>query len=224
MRSIKFYISMVIAIGLFIGVNSTSFAEERYDINVDSIKKEIKQSMWGGAKVIEWKAKVRNNSDKSQTYEVKINFLNNNNVNIKEAAKIVTVNPNETKGLNYDMKFDSSTAMEIESGYITIAKVDEIADKAQTLTARLDKNMDLSMVSISDSSVELAYSVKLRNNTDRTMTRNVTVSFLDADNNHVRSETRKATFAAGELKLISDRLVVRASEAEKIATGHVTIN
>ena len=224
MRNIKFYISMVMVIGLFFGINSSSFAGERYSINLDNLKRAAKKSIWSEDGKVSWTAKLRNTTEKIQTYKVKVDFLNSNNENIREVTRTATINPNETKSVYYDFTLSASKIREIDSGYIAISKIEEIAGNGQTLTARLDKNIDLDMGRDYGSSIELSYFFKLKNNTDKTMTRNVTVAFLDADNNHVRSETRRATFSAGESKLISDKLIVSASDAGRIATGNVIIN
>ena len=223
MRSIKFYMSMVIIIG-FLSVYTTSFAGERYSINVDSIKKAAQNGIWDVNGKIAWTAKVRNTTEKSQTYEVKVDFLNNDNENIQEISRIATINPHETKAVNYEFTLSTSKFRKIDSGYITVSKVEKNAKNEQTLTAKIDKRMNSYFNRLSNSSVLVDYSVKLKNNTDKAMIRNVTVAFLDAENNHVKSETRKASFNAGESKLITYSLELKPSDAARIATGHVTIN
>ena len=219
MRNIKFYISMVMVIGLFISLNSTSFAGERYNIDVDSVKKAAKSSSWGNQAEIEWNAKITNKTDESQNYEVKVNFLDSNNNKIEETTKITSISPNGTKIVTQQMNISAANFKAIDSGYITISKIEE-----QTLTAKLEKYMDMMTNKNSDGSIELSYSVKLRNNTDKAMIRNITVAFLDANNNHVKSETVKTSFDAGEAKLIKDTLELSAYDAARIATSHVTIN
>ena len=115
---------------------------------------------------------------------MKVNFLDSNNNKIRETTKITSISPNVTKVVAQKISLTVTDFMDINSGYITISKVEE-----QTLTAKLEKYMSMITNKSSDDSVELAYSVKLRNNTDKAMIRNITVAFLDANNNHVKSET-----------------------------------
>ncbi len=218
MRSIKFYISVFMVIGL-ISLNSFSFAGERYNIDVESVKKAAQNSLFDGEAVIKWDAKIKNNTDANQTYEVKVNFLNSDNETIVETARLVTFDPGEAKVVTHVMNIETTKVKGIDSGYATVSKVNE-----QTLAARLDKNMNVNISPLSDDSVSLAYTVKLKNNTDKSMTRKVTVAFLDSNNRQVRSETMQASFNAGESKTITDTLKVSAFDADRISIGHVTLN
>lgn len=219
MRNIKFYISMVMVIGFFLSVSSSSFAEENYSIDVENIKKIAEQGNWDGSTEIDCNAKIKNNTDSPQSYEVIVNFLNNDNEKIHEESKIATLDANEMKVISNRFSLRSEKIKEINSGYATIAKL-----KKHILTAKVNKNMDFNTNRVSDDSVEVAYSVKLKNNTDKSMTRNVTIAFYDADNNYVKSETRQATFHAGESKKINNTVLLNIADAGRIAKGHVTIN
>ncbi|NLA74202.1 MAG: hypothetical protein GX846_01785, partial [Deltaproteobacteria bacterium] len=78
---------------------------------------------------------------------------------------------------------------------------------------------------ISDNMVEVAYSVKLRNNTDKAMTKDITVAFMDKNSRSVGSRTKTtSSFNAGESKVITDTITLTATDANRIATGNVTIN
>ena len=225
MRNIKFYITIIMVIGMILGVNSSSFAGKNYNIDVKNLKRDAENRISRGDTIFELKANVRNNTGKSQTYEIKVTFLSNNDEKIHEATKIATVSPHETKALNTGFWISTSKVRKIDSGYISISKVEEkIDNEEKTYIAKLEKYIDLNLSKLTDSTVELDYSVKLHNNTDKTMIRNVIVRFLDAENNHVRSETMKTIFIAGESKLITDSLVVTANEADRITKGHVSIN
>ena len=218
MRSIKFYISIFMIIGL-ISLNSTSFAGERYNIDVENVKKEAQKSFWDGKADIKWNAKVKNNTDKSQTYEIKINFLNSENRKIHETTKAVELNPGEEKVVNNVINLATLKIRDIDSGYVTISEVNR-----QTLTAKLDKNLNVNINRLSDEAVSLAYTVKLKNNSDKSVTRDITVTFLDENNNWIKGETKKASFNAGESKMISNTLKLSAFDADRIAAGNVTIN
>ena len=218
MRSIKFYISVFMVIGL-ISLNSFSFAGERYNIDVKSVKKAAQKNTVGGKAEIRWNAKVKNKTNEAQTYEIKMNFLNTENECVHETTKIATFRPNELKVVTQITSLKPSIFQDIDSGYVTISKINE-----QTLIAKLAKYMDMNINRNPDESVALTYAVKLKNNTDKSMTRNITVAFLDAENNYVKSETRKASFNAGESKSIKDMLELTAADADRIAKGHVTIN
>ncbi|MBN2418160.1 MAG: hypothetical protein JXL81_02150 [Deltaproteobacteria bacterium] len=217
MRNIKFYISMVMVIGL-ISLSGTSFAEERLNIDVECLKNAAMNNTRGGQAEVKWNARVKNNTDEIQTYEIKVKFLNNQNEYVHETAKIATFRPNEIKVVSQMITLETSMVKDIESGYVSVSKLQE-----QNLSVRVDKNIDM-VSGLSDKSVDLAYTVKLKNNTDKAMTRIVTVKFFDEDNNHVKSETKKTSFSAGESKMISDKLEVSAADAGRIAKGHITIN
>ncbi len=218
MRSIKFYISMFMIIGL-ISLSSSSFAGERFNIDVENVKKEAQKSLWDGMTDVKWNAKLTNATDEIQTYEFKVNFLNSENDEILETTRLATFEPNETKAVSQTLNLKNSMIREIDSGYVTISEVNE-----QTLTASLDKNMDMNISRFSDETVSFAYTVKLKNNTDQSVTRNITVEFLDSNNKHVKSETKEESFNAGESKLITNTLVLSAFDASRIAASNVTIN
>ena len=226
MRNIRFYISLIMIIGLFIGINSNSFAGERYNIDINNFKKAVIQNIWDGNADVTWEAKVRNNTDHPKTYLVKVEFFNRANEQMREASKTVTINPSDVKAVSYKLGISSSRIKDIDSGFITISDVEDLAEnnQAHVFNAFLQRDIDIDIASISDYSVELSYSVKVRNNTDKAMTRNVTIEFFDKDNNHIKTEKKRTTFTAGEIKMISDKLVVSTSDAKKITKGHVIVN
>lgn len=226
MKNFKFYISVVLIIGLYLGVNSSSFAGEQYSIDIQNLKNTAKQNFWDENAEITWKASVRNNTDKAQTYNVTVDFLNSSKNIIGKETRITEVGAKKTKAVTYKLNFSSSELKEIDSGYVVITKAEDVIDtKAQILTAKVEKKIIKSKRYFSDQSVELAYSVKLRNNTDKSVSKDITVAFLDENSNLIASETRKTSFFnAGEAKIISDKIKLRASDANKIATSHVTIN
>lgn len=226
MKSFKFYISIALIIGLYLSVNSSSFAGEQYSIDIQNLKNAVKQNFWDENAEITWKASVRNNTDKAQTYNVTVDFLNSNKNIIGKETRTTKVGAKKTKTVTYKLNFSSSELKEIDSGYVVITKAEDVIDnKTQTLTAKVENKIIKSKRYFSDQSVELAYSVKLRNNTGKSISKGITVSFLDENSNLIASETRKTSFFnAGEAKIISDKIKLSASDANKIATGHVTIN
>ena len=227
MRSIKFYISMAMIIGFFLSVNSISYAKERYNIDVTNIKQKAGESKWLGDIIeVESNVTVRNKTDKTQKYKIEVYFLNSNNDKISKVTKKARISPNQKRIVSQKLNLRSFSVREIESAYVVVSNAEkEVNDYTeQTIATNLGKNINVKFKGLTRDSVELKYLVKLRNNTDKTMTRNVTVAFLDAENNQIESETTKAAFNAGELKMIADTLKLSTADAEKISTGHVTIN
>lgn len=224
MRNFKYYLSILVIIGLFIGMNSNSFAEEKYTIDDQSIQNLINQTNNFGTTEIEWKAKVKNNTDKPITFDVTVDFLNSDNEKLGETSKTRRIPAGKSKVVSNKVLLSSSKVKEIISGYVVVTKVEESFDKKpQTITAKIS-SLKKSVKNMSDK-IQLAYNIKLKNNTDKPLTRDITVAFLDEDNNRIGSETRTtSSFNAWESKVISDTMILNATAANKIATGHVIIN
>lgn len=212
-------------IGLLTIAYSNVSAEERYSIDKESIDKIVNNSLSDDKTQIIWKAKVKNNSDKPVTFDVTVDFVNSDNEKVGQASRTRTVPAGESKIVSNRMIVDSSDARDIDTGYVVISKVEESIDKKeQTLSASLGDSIKKEFKKISENLVELAYSVKLKNNTDKPMKRDITVAFLDENQNPVGSKTKTtSSFNAGESKVISDIITLTAFDANRISTGHVTI-
>jgi hypothetical protein len=225
MKNTKFFICVLFIIGLMVTTTNT-FAEEKYNINEQSIKKIANGATDVGKTEIIWKATVKNNTDKPVTFDVSVDFVNSANEKVGQATKTRTIAAGESKVISNRMVLDGSDAKDINSGYVVISKVEESADKkGQILSANLGDSIKGKFKKISDDMVELAYSVKLKNNTDKAMTKDITVAFMDENSNSVGMKTKTtSSFNAGESKVITDTITLTASDANRIATGHVTIN
>jgi hypothetical protein len=225
MKSTKIFIGVLLIIGLVVSTSNT-FAEEKYSIDGQSIKK-IADSATDKAKTeIIWKATVKNNTDKPVTFDVSVDFVNSENEKVGQATKTRTIPAGESKVVSNRVVLDGSDAKDINSGYVVISKVEESADKkGQVLSANLGDTIKGKFKKISNDMVELAYSIKLKNNTDKAMRKDITVAFMDEMSRNVGSRTRTtSSFNAGESKVITDTITLTASDANRIATGSVTID
>jgi hypothetical protein len=225
MRNTKFFIGVLMVIGLLISISNT-FAEEKYSIDEQSIKKIAEGAADTDKTEIVWKATVKNNTDKPVTFDVSVDFVNSDNEKVGQATKTRTIPAGESKVVSNKMVLNGEEAKDINSGHVVISKVEESADnKGQVLSANLGDSIKGKFKKISDDMVELAYSVKLKNNTDKAMTKDITVAFMDQNSKSVGSRTRTtSSFNAGESKVITDTITLSAADANRIATGNVTIN
>lgn len=225
MKNTRIFMGILLIIGLLVSTSHT-FAEEKYNIDEQSIKKIANGAPDNGKTEIVWKATVKNNADKPVTFDVSVDFVNSENEKVGQASKTRTIPAGESKIVSNRVVLDGSDAKEINSGYVVISKVEEIADnKGQVLKANLGDSIKGKFKKISDNMVEVAYSVKLRNNTDKSMVKDITVAFMDENSKSVGSKTKTtSSFNAGESKVITDTITLTATEANRIATGHVTIN
>jgi hypothetical protein len=225
MKNTKFFIGVLLIIGLMVSTSNT-FAEEKYNIDGQSIKKIADGAADNGKTEIVWKATVKNNTDKPVTFDVSVDFINSQNEKVGQATKTRTIPAGESKIVSNRMVLDGSEVKDINSGYVVISKVEESADKkGQVLSANLGDSIKGKFKKISNDMVELAYSVKLKNNTDKAMTKDITVAFADENSKSVGSRTKTtSSFNAGESKVITDTITLTASDANRIATGNVTID
>lgn len=225
MKNTKFFIGVLMVIGLLISTSNT-FAEEKYNINEQSIKKISDNASGTDKTEILWKATVKNNTDKTVTFDVSVDFVNSDNEKVGQATKTRTIAAGESKSVTNRVVLDGADAKDINSGYVVISKVEEIAEnKGQLLSANLGDSIKGKFKKISNDMVELAYSVKLKNNTDKAMTKDITVAFMDQNSKSVGSRTKTtSSFNAGESKVITDTITLTAADADRIATGNVTIN
>ncbi len=225
MKNIKIFIGVLLIIGLMVTTSNT-FAEEKYNIDEQSIKKISEGAVDTDKTEIIWKAAVKNNTDKPVTFDVTVDFVNSDNEKVGQATKTRTIAAGETKVVSNRVVIDGADAKDIDSGYVVISKVEESADnKGQELSANLGDSIKGKFKKISDDMVELAYSVKLKNNTGKAMTKDITVAFMDQNSNAVGSKTKTtSSFNAGESKVITDTITLTASDANRIATGHVAIH
>lgn len=225
MKNMKYFFGFLMIIGLLTIAYSNVSAEERYSIDKESIDKIVNNSLSDDKTQIIWKAKVKNNTDKPVTFDVTVDFIRSDNEKVGQASRTRTVPAGESKIVSNRMIVDSSDARDIDTGYVVISKVEESIDKKeQTLSASLGDSIKKEFKKVSDNLVELAYSVKLKNNTDKPMKRDITVAFLDENQNPVGSKTKTtSSFNAGESKVISDIITLTAFDANRISTGYVTI-
>lgn len=225
MKNTRYFIGVLMVMGLLISTSNT-FAEGKYNIDEQSIKKITDKASVTDKTEIVWKATVKNNTDKPVTFDVSVDFVNSDNEKVGQAAKTRTIPAGESQVVSNRMILDGAEAKDINSGYVVISKVEEIADnKGQILSANLGDSIKGKFKKISNDMVELAYSVKLKNNTDKAMTKDITVAFMDGNSKSVGSKTKTtSSFNAGESKIITDTITLTASDANRIATGSVTIN
>lgn len=226
MRNISIKLVFLLVSLLVLGISSNSFAEKRYNIDDNGIKDMLSyQSSLNGKDEITWTAWVRNNSDKTTTYNVTVNFLNGDET-ISQASKLVEIMPNRSKKISNTMILSSSKVDKIDSGYVVVSKIGEVvAEKKQTLSAKIETGVNKNITKSGNNLVELDYNIRLKNNTDKPVKREITIAFLDDNNNRIGSGTRMtSSFKAGESKLISNTILINASDAERISTGQVTIN
>ncbi|NLD35950.1 MAG: hypothetical protein GX654_03690 [Desulfatiglans sp.] len=225
MKNTRLFIGVLLIIGLMVSTSNT-FAGGKYNIDEQSIKKIAEDAPNKGKTEIIWKATVKNNADKPVTFDVTVDFVNSENEKVGQASKTRTIPAGESKIVSNRVVLNGADAKEINSGYVVISKVEESADKkGQELSANLGDSIKGKFKKISDNMVEVAYSVKLKNNTDKAMTKDITVAFMDENSRSVGSKTKTtSSFNAGESKVITDTITLTATEANRIATGHVTIN
>ncbi|MBN1908035.1 MAG: hypothetical protein JW927_23360 [Deltaproteobacteria bacterium] len=225
MRKTGYIFGILFIIGLMVSTSNT-FADGKYNIDEQSIKKIADSAPDDGKTEIVWKATVKNNTDQPVTFDVSVDFVNSENEKVGQATKTRKIPAGESKVVSNRMVIDGADAKDINSGYVVISKVEESADKkGQVLRATLGDSIKGKFKKISNDMVELAYSVKLRNNTDKAMTKDITVAFMDENSNSVGSKTRTtSSFNAGESKVITDTITLTAIEANRISTGNVTIN
>lgn len=221
----------VIVIGaLFFLVSSNAMAETRFTIDTQSIKSIVKQSQNGngsesaGYTEIASKVKLQNNSDSPLAFDVTVTYLNAEKDKLGEATKTCRIKSGESKMVSSLVLLDPEVASQIDSGYVTIAKADNAVDaETHSIIATVGDTLKADIPDTSDTYIKIDYNVKLRNNSSKPVTSDLTVAFLDEENVKIGEARTKGSFNAGELKTISDTIVLRTSDASRISSSRVTI-
>ena len=232
MKISRFFVTLLLIGALFFMVTSSSMAETRFSIDKQSIEAIVKQSMDGngfgssGYTEIASKVKLQNSSDRPLSFDVTVTFVNSGKDKLGEATKTCKIKAGESKVVSNLVLLDPSVANQIDSGYVTIAN-DEIAGEAEShsiiATVGDDFKENINIADVSDRYVKIDYNVKLRNKSSKPVTSDLTIAFLDEDNVKIKEARTKGTFEAGELKTITDTIVLRTSDAARISKSHVII-
>ena len=231
MKDKKRYIVLTI-LGLFIfGSFSNALAEDRFPIDNQSIAAIVDQSSKntsvtssGEYTEIAWKVKLRNDTDKPISSDVSVAFLNSDQDKLAVTTKTAEIKPGESKVVSNTVLLRSVLAQKIASGYVAVAKAENDTEN-HSLSALIDDSIKAGLSENSGKYIRIAYKVKLRNETNQPMTRDITIAFLDSDNDQVgKQETLTSSFKPGESKTISDTIVIRTSDVKRIASGQVYID
>ena len=75
-----------------------------------------------------------------------------------------------------------------------------------------------------DGYLEIVSKVKLRNNSDKPLTFDVTVAFVDSENDKLGEATETCRIKPGESKKVSNLILLDSNTATKIDSGYVTIS
>lgn len=232
MKMSRFFVTLLLIGGLFLMVSSSSMAENRFTIDKESIQSIIDQSMNGakgfkpdGYTEIAWKVKLQNSSDEPLAFDVTVAFVNSEKDKLGEATKTCKIKPGESKMVSNLILLDSTTAKQIDSGYVSIEKAENVvvAEETHSIVATVGDGFKENVADISDKYIKIDYNVKLRNKSDKPVTSDLTIAFLDENNVKIGEGRARGSFEAGELKTITDTIVLRTSDASRIASSHVTI-
>jgi hypothetical protein len=230
MKHSRFFVTLLLISGLFFLVSSSAMAKTRYTLEKESIKNVIKQDRYGmgltsdGYTEIVSKVKLRNSSNKTTTFDIVVTFVNAEKDTLGEATKSCQIQAGESKIVSAQVLLDSKVADQIDSGYVTISDSEEAIEvETHSKTATMGDNLKENIAFSSDRYIKVDYNVKLRNKSDKPVTSDLTIAFLDKDNVKVGEARTTGFFDAGELKTISDTVVLRTSDASRIATSRVTI-
>jgi len=177
MKSNKRYIVLTI-LGLFVfGSFSSALAEDRFDIDNQSIAAIVEHNSKGMASIssdgyieIAWKVKMRNDTDTPVSSDVTVAFLNSNNDKLAVATKTAKIEPGESQLVSNTVLLRSVLAQKITSGYVEIAKAENDTEN-HSLSAMIDNSVKAGLSESSDKYVRIAYKVKLRNETNQPTTR-----------------------------------------------------
>ena len=230
MKHSRFFVTLLLIGGLFFLVSSSATAKTRYTLEKESIKNIIEQSRHGkgltsdGYTEITSKVKLHNSSDTPLTFEVAVAFVNAKQDKLGEATKTCRIQAGESKTVSTLVLLDPNMADQIDSGYVTISNGDDALEvETHSIIATVGDNLKEELVFNSDRYVKVDYNVKLRNKSDKPVTSDLTIAFLDEDNMMIGEARTTGSFDAGELKTISDTIVLRTSDASRIASSRVTI-
>ena len=232
MKNKKCYIVFMLIGLFFFGSFSNVLAEDRFNIDDQSITAIVDKSMKDNTAIsadgyteIAWKIKLRNDTDKPVSTDVTVAFLNSEKDKLGVATKTSKFEPGESKIVSSTVLLRSALAQKIASGYVAVAEAENALDaEAHSVSATIDDSLKAGLAENSDQYIKIAYTVKLRNKTNKPMTPDITIAFLNGDNDQLGKEAMKTSlFKAGEVKTISDTIVLRASEVKQIAAGQVSI-
>lgn len=230
MKSLRIFATLLLIGGLVFMVTSNSMAKTRFTLDKDSIESIIEQSRHGkglisdGYTEIASKIKLQNSSDKPLTFDVAVTFVDAKSNKLGETTKTCRIDAGESKTVSNLVLLDPETADKIDSGYVTITNAEDAIDvESHRIIATVGDNLKEDLAFASDRYIKLDYNVKLRNKSSKPVTSDLTIAFLDEDNVTIGKARTKGSFEAGELKTISDTIVLRTSDASRIASTHVTI-
>ena len=233
MKMQKSFISLLLIGGLFFTLSSTSMAESRFTIDKESIKSIVDQSNVGSHGLssgdyteIAWKVKLQNNSDNPLSFDVTVSFVNSEKDKLGETTRTCKIGAGESKIVSNLILLNSAVANQIDSGYVSIKKSESAAStepEIHNIIATVDDSFKKNIADGSDKYIKIDYNVKLRNKSAKPVSSDLTIAFLDEDNVKVGVARAKGSFEAGELKTITDTIVLRTSDASRISGSRVTI-
>ena len=230
MKYSRFFVTMLLISGLFFLVSSSAMAKTRFSLEKEKIDNIIKRIRYGksltlnGYTEIVSKVKLHNNRNIPLTFNVAVTFIDAKKDKLGEATETCRINADESKTVSTLILLDPDVADRIDSGYVTISNEDNAIEvETHSMNATVDGNFKEDIDFISDRYIKVGYDVKLRNKSDKAVTSDLTIAFLDEDNVKIGEARTTGFFNAGELKTISDTVVLRTSEASRISSSRVTI-
>lgn len=195
MKALKCYVALLFIGVLFFGAYSNAMAESRFAIDDQSIKDIIDQSTKGSSAFssknyteIAWKVKLHNSSDKPITFDITVAFLDSAKDKLGETTRTSKIKPGESKMVSNLVLMPANQAGQIDSGYVAIEKSGSsvVDTMAQNLFATVGvDNLNKGFVDNSRKLIKIGYNVKLRNTTNKPMTRDINIAFLDENNEQI---------------------------------------
>jgi hypothetical protein len=230
MKHSRFFVTLLLIGGLFFLVSSNAMAETRFALEKESIKNIIEQNRQGkgltsdGYTEIASKVKLRNSSDTPLVFDVAVTFFNAKQDKLGEATRTCRIDAGESKTVSTLVLLDPTVADQIDSGYVTISNEDDALEiETHSMIATMGDNFKEKIALNLDRYIKVDYNVKLRNKSNKPVNSDLTIAFLDEDNMKIGEARTRGSFEAGELKTISDTIVLRTSDASRIASSRVTI-
>jgi hypothetical protein len=230
MKKSTLFVTLLFISGLFFVVSSSAMAKTRFSLEKESIENIVEQSRNGsgltsdGHTEIISKVRLHNNGEKPLAFDVTVTFVNSEKARLGEATKTCKIGPNESKTVSNLILLDPDMASQIDTGYVTIAnEEDSVAVETHSIVASVSDNLKEQLPFHSDRFIKVDYNVKLRNKSDKPVSSDLIVAFLDEDEMKIGEARTTGSFEAGELKTISDTVVLRTSDASRIASSRVTI-
>ena len=111
----------------------------------------------------------------------------------------------------------------IFGSYSTAMAEQRIEIESQSIKALVEEVVNSFPTITEGDYVTISWTVKLRNNSDEPLTRDITLTFMDDGNAKLDKTTVTSKLDAGSSTTVSDNLRIRRTIAKRIASGYVSV-